>query len=186
LAIVACVAAVVAAPGDDLRDSAQRTITEQSLLEVRGAIVGARGQAGFRDDLNAWPQFLADLYQQPLLLGGQPALPAELQQFDPVSRYGWRGPYLQHGGGRYAADPARGFLADYGADGWPTAVDAWGRPIVLQWPQPGGMIDPRPYLRLVSAGPNGVLETPREFIYPSRASCGDDIVLYLQSADLRP
>ena len=44
----------------------------------------------------------------------------------------------------------------------------------------------RAHGRLVSAGPNGVLETPPDALAPGRSACGDDVVSYLRMADPRP
>jgi prepilin-type N-terminal cleavage/methylation domain-containing protein len=185
LAILATLAALVVIPADELRGASMTTVTERTLLALRDAIVGSDAQSGYRADVGELPSFVADLFQQPLTLAGSAALPVEWQAFDPVTRRGWRGPYLDHTGSRYAIAVDRGFTTQYGLAGWPGAMDAWCRPIVLQWPQLGGSIDPRPFVRLVSAGANGVLETPVNVAYPSRASCGDDVVLYVMGVDGR-
>lgn len=185
LAVVATLVTLIVVPADELRGAGMVTVTERSLLAVRNAICGSDGQSGYRADLGELPLFVSDLFQQPTTLAGQPYLPPELQTFDPVTRRGWRGPYLEHTGSRYQIVNPLGFTGNYGVDGWPTAVDAWGRPIVLQWPQLGVGIDVRLFVRLVSAGPNGIVETPANVAYPSRASCGDDVVLYVMGVDGR-
>lgn len=81
----------------------------------------------------------------------------------------WKGPYLHRSayypaptdlgrGNKTAAE--RGFTSQFAAAGDPTVLDAWGSPIVLQAGDDG-----RP-ARLVSAGPNGVLETSDDLVLP--------------------
>ena len=72
----------------------------------------------------------------------------------------------------------------YGQSGDPAQIDAWGRPIVIQWPtDSSGNIQPA-YVRLVSAGPNGKLETPSTVTDLSATTTpwnvGDDMILYLR------
>jgi hypothetical protein len=68
-----------------------------------------------------------------------------------------------------------------------TVIDGWGRPIVIQRYTAGVNAEERSlFTRLVSAGPDGVINTPTDVAAPSKAVCGDDIVLYLRIADQRP
>ena len=75
--------------------------------------------------------------------------------FDPVTKRGWRGPYLPRGRfGTYpgltpATAAARGFDSRFGEPGDETVLDAWGNPIVIL----SGATSPE----LVSAGPDGSL-----------------------------
>jgi prepilin-type N-terminal cleavage/methylation domain-containing protein len=118
----------------------------------------------------------------------------------------WNGPYVTHQGARYpgARDPtaaaAAGFGAEFGvADvdgvdqttgatavttyGDPTVLDAWNNPIVIQVPNTSGGASPSAtdlmYARLVSAGPNGKLETPETEQMPPTSDRGDDVVMFL-------
>lgn len=125
----------------------------------------------FEFDNRRWPVQLRELSVQP------PDLPAH----DPIRGFGWRGPYLSPVRGVYAVDAELGFLAEYGSTGDPVPLDLFERPLVLQRPDAQGR-----YLRVVSAGANGRLETPAQEIYPARSSCGDDALLYIREADLRP
>lgn len=119
----------------------------------------------------------------------------------------WNGPYVRHTGARYQIDNSsdtvvkwpRGFIADYGLgddtgiQGDPAILDAWGRPIVIQVPSTGASDDWK-YARLVSAGPDGVIETqvnvrmPDDSPLPTYAAGGsletytgrgDDILIFL-------
>ena len=73
----------------------------------------------------------------------------------------------------------------YGLDGDVTPLDGWGRAIVLQLPavDPGISADELAAVRLISAGPNGVIDTPATTLAPTPAQVGDDLVLYLDMED---
>jgi type II secretory pathway pseudopilin PulG len=75
------------------------------------------------------------------------------------------------------------FLARYGETGDPAVLDGWGNPIVLQVPQTPGTTehDRTRHARLVSAGPNGVIDTDPGELMPNER--GDDLVLFLWIAD---
>jgi prepilin-type N-terminal cleavage/methylation domain-containing protein len=108
-----------------------------------------------------------------------------------LSGRSWQGPYISHSGARYALMDADGFTTLYGLDGDPAVLDAWGRPIVLQLPTevPAGLTSgmddfeirriQRMHARLVSAGPNGRIETPTDELMPTAAERGDDVVMFL-------
>ena len=64
-------------------DVARCTTTEPSMTAIRDAILGSFEQPGYREDMNRLPANLNEL----LVQGVQPA-------FNPVTRRGWRGPYL--------------------------------------------------------------------------------------------
>lgn len=108
-----------------------------------------------------------------------------------LSGRSWQGPYVSHSGARYSVLAADGFTSLYGLDNDPAVLDAWGRPIVLQLPTevPTGL-DPgddglvilrvqRLHARLVSAGPNGRIDTPPDLLMPLAVDRGDDVVLFL-------
>lgn len=115
-----------------------------------------------------------------------------------MSQRRWQGPYVRHGGARYQQVDAKGFLANYGIGdvfegdppqittrGDPAILDAWGRPIVLQEPDDGaaGTTNDKKYARLVSAGPNGIIDTPLTVLMPDDTNTatgrGDDIIVFL-------
>jgi len=101
----------------------------------------------------------------------------------------WQGPYIRHGGTRYQVDTANGFTTTYGVGdndttgvrGDPAILDAWGRPIVIQEPNDGnaGTTDDKTYTRLLSAGPNGVIDTPLTVTMANNTTRGDDVLIYL-------
>jgi prepilin-type N-terminal cleavage/methylation domain-containing protein len=114
----------------------------------------------------------------------------------------WRGPYVLHRGSRLPStsssspDPFFGVTPDptvFGigdvvdsqgnitSPGDPTVIDAWGHPVVIQVPS-----DPT-YSRLVSAGPNGKIDTLESVNMPDNTSTatgrGDDVLFFLYRAD---
>lgn len=192
IVVLATVAGFVVAAFDAAHESSAEALTRATLRSCRDAIVGVerpgRSAAnGFRHDLRAMPRTIADLLRAP------PWAPADDQQFDFAKGVGWRGPYLRAPTEAYAWSSASGgatsgFTALYGEPGEPTVLDGWGRPIVLQRPDPDGLgvdaIDDR-HLRLVSAGPDAELDTPPGAYFPSLTECDDDLVVYLMTADLR-
>jgi prepilin-type N-terminal cleavage/methylation domain-containing protein len=187
--------------------SAQEIATETTLARVAQAIVGPGGYAetmryvrdpngadGVNDFIGEgsglpWPSDLdmagaggRENHPQLVFLFEPPDGPAGLGSYDPVSKLGWRGPWLSFGAeGRIDI----GVPDEYGEDGDPTPLDAWGSPVVIQWPDEDsdGVLDDdeRYSVRLVSAGENGQIDTPNDEKEPS--DFGDDLVLYLFRAN---
>lgn len=172
-------------------------VTRQSLLRLRDVIVGT-----YHDDLDGLPRpggpalsagradhpQLAYLFLNPEThLDGNSLTRDYDTTFDPVSRRGWRGPYLLSNGSGFAylVDAQRGFGTRYGEDGDPAVLDGWGNPIVLQEPvDPAATeFDRTRHARLVSAGPDGVLDTPPDVLLPSDTQRGDDLVLFFWIAE---
>lgn len=144
----------------------QRKATEATMQTVRAAIVGdARGSGhGYWSDMQQLPR-----PGEPGLNAGRadhPQLhylfvnPEPETTFDPHTRLGWRGPYLQPTGATYQVDSARGFDTTYGEEGDAAVRDGWNRPIVID--QPG---DERT-ASLRSAGPDGTLGTDDDIELP--------------------
>jgi len=164
--------------------SSEEVATAATLGAVRDAILGTPGQPGLWQDLgerqSLFPRVIADLFVTNNF--STYAFPSALQNYDPVTCLGWRGAYLAQGGTLYAVDLSKGFTSDYGSDGDPGVSDAWGRPIVLQIPTIGGTLS-WPYARLVSAGPDGKIDSPLNLKSPSDADRNDDILLFLFVTD---
>ncbi len=98
--------------------------------------------------------------------------------YNPAYRLGWRGPYLvANTGSVYTINTAAGFLEQYGENGDPTVLDGWGNPIVIQ--NPGILADGGQDVRLVSAGPNGVVNIdptiPTATLLATPSLAGDDV-----------
>ncbi len=78
----------------------------------------------------------------------------------------------------------------YGSAGDPAIADHWGDPFVIQIPPTGPLIatdaDRFKYARIVSAGPNGKLETPLEDPLAGLTTGlrKDDMVIFLNRADV--
>ncbi|MBR6020899.1 MAG: prepilin-type N-terminal cleavage/methylation domain-containing protein [Kiritimatiellae bacterium] len=127
--------------------------------------------------------------------------------WDAASGRGWRGPYLSSrlaapwpGGGDWEE---RGFDTRYGSTNELSLRDPWGNPYVVQFPDPAAFAPLRGrtgpdraaaeqwrwgYARIVSAGPDGRLDTPRDRCAGMDASGhatarGDDLVLFLNRPD---
>ena len=189
--------------------TAQQIVTESTLTRIAAAIIGPDGYAQtMRDaeDNNAnrigygtglpWPSpaEIANGRSDHPQLAYLFVPPAADVAYDPVTRIGWRGPWLDATTatpyavtgtftGLYGEGDGRG--GDTGDDLAP--LDGWGRPIVIQWYDPDGngpdadgdgiIDDPaeQATARLVSAGPNRVLDMRPEDLEPQQ----DDVVLYL-------
>ncbi len=155
-----------------------------SLTALRDAIVGTLDRPGFIVDNSEPPIRLSDLFQMPTLLpSGRP-----VHAFDRFTARGWNGPYLASPGGVYALNDAAGFTINYDNVGAPCVIDPWQRPVILQRPTTTGLTDDerREFTRLVSAGPDGIIETSPSAQAPDRnqlQDVGDDIVLYLFRAN---
>lgn len=146
-------------------ETAQRGLSTAQLTEARKAVLQ------FERDCLRWPTRISELVVQP----------QDLPEYQPTRGTGWRGPYLSPVRGVYALDLARNFTLEVAQVGDPVPLDFHDSPLVLQTPDSGAK-----YQRLVSAGPNLILETPRALDYPERAACGDDEVLYITQPDRRP
>lgn len=119
--------------------------------------------------------------------------------WSPATGRGWRGPYMQSATGHYRIDETRRFFSRYGgennpfpntfpAGADPAPLDAWGNPIVIQEPQEDELAQQVPEFlrlgtRLVSAGPNGIIDTPPGIWNPLLEERGDDIVLFIFGPD---
>lgn len=176
-------------------------ITWQSMRRVRDVVMGTYfddmgrqmprpGTPGIAAGRVNHPQ-LGYLFVNPAYYEDENALTEPYDaSYDPVARRGWRGPYLLHEGQGFAyrVDAARGFSELYGVDGDPAVLDGWGNPIVLQEPDANGDgvidSDEQRHVRLVSAGPDGSLDTDPNALKPmGPTDRGDDLVLFLRIAE---
>lgn len=136
----------------------QRNASAQSSLEkYRAAIAGAPGKPGILEDTGELPSTVYDLFVNPY----PPT--HHLFTFNAATGRGWRGPYLI-------------------CDGT-TGIDPWGNQIVIQRPPFGPENERDAYVRLISPGPNGVIDTPQNCLYPVEQVRGDDIVLFINRDD---
>lgn len=178
LVLVALSSALVPLFGDAAEKSRSR-VSEVSLYKIRDVIMGTAEKPGYLQDVGSLPSDLGDLF----------VAPSGVPTYDPVSKIGWRGPYLESfNAGRYEVDNIYGQAGDFfPRSGFSNPIDGSPYPIVLQIPT--GLI-PEQNLRnarLVSPGPNGVIDCPLGEVEPqdlSKAERVDDEVLFLRVFDV--
>lgn len=160
--LMALASLVVPLVGNLLGDS-RRDVTRESLVEMRNVIAntywddmgktlprpGAAGLAAGRRDHPQVRYLFINPHRSP---------EDTVRDYDPAYRLGWRGPYLMNPGFRFPL-PNANFTDYYGQEGDPAVIDGWGNPIVIQNP---GLVGPAQDVRVVSAGPNGILNIPRD------------------------
>ena len=158
--------------------------TEATMTTVRKAVVGEDGIIeNLSHKANALPRQINDLVKTEAPDYIKEMAP-ELAVYDPVIRIGWRGPYLLPTGNNKFGEP--------------TIVDGWGNELELQIDfDNNGQIDQNEskYARVVSAGPNGKIDTPADTQnmepgsddakHLTRSECGDDLVMFMRVPDNR-
>jgi len=173
---------IVTPAGDS--QSPVKIATQATLNTVREAIAGEDGVIEtLSHKSNALPRKINDLVQEAAPEHMSESAP-ELQEYDPVNNIGWHGPYITPTGRN--------------ATGEPTIVDGWGNELELQIDfDENGTVDQTEskYIRVVSAGPNGEIDTPADIsnMKPGKdetneltlSECGDDLVLFLRFPDNR-
>jgi prepilin-type N-terminal cleavage/methylation domain-containing protein len=147
---------------------------------VAKGLPGPHGGNLFPTTRQQWPQLT--------FLFINPATNDMTQSFNPNTSRGWRGPYLLSGrGGDYPGhDPstaiARGFNNQHGVTAAEsttgvadqTVLDTWGNPVVILYDDDFAVLNNSPtispvaYYRLVSAGPDGTLNTSDDLTMPLR------------------
>ncbi len=183
----------------------EEIVTQTTMQAIRDAIMGTPGQPGVWADVGQraenFPQRISDLFSE--------STPASIAigNFNPVTKIGWRGPYFVQATGKFDFNGRHddSFIA-YGVQDELTLLDAWGNPIIIQVDfDRSGFVEPTQvdydgdgfadgneadFARLISAGPNGRIDTPETMVLPSQLPTGDpnddDLVLFLRTADSRP
>jgi type II secretory pathway pseudopilin PulG len=218
LVIMAALAALVVGNVDHARDDAETTAARALMQTVREALAGSPSAPGYLSDMkyapgfhsvnlrvhdlfspSGFPQFSKYVVEEsrgwrgPYLKNAQGAANTNSAR---------NGLFPEGNERRFTGDATyseRGFFYDgsgshYGLPGDFVAADPWGNPVVIQVP-PGsafsGAIDDAGrfrYTRLVSAGADGILSTPRDRLAGmladgTAAARGDDLVLFLNRAD---
>ncbi len=99
--LIAIVSAVALPQFVDFRSDARRAVTQERLSSFRAAIVGDAkiGKRGFRADLGRTPNNLNELVSR-----------GTLATYDPITKIGWNGPYLD------------GTVSDWNRDAWGTTL----------------------------------------------------------------
>lgn len=177
MAILVVLAGLVILEIGNFQEKASYATTKTTLNTVRDAINGASAGQGYRQDMRSFPT-TQPTESLPGTLASLYVAPAGATLYNPVTRLGWHGPYLSGDTGTFQINVGAGFTANYGAANDPAPVDAWNHPIVIQIPS-----DPT-YARLVSAGPDGTIQTPLTVLDPPTSMRGDDVVLFLLRPDL--
>lgn len=198
--------------------TAGRIATEATMSRLKAAILGSADSPGYWQDMNRdmwyYPLYLEWLSRPPTERGVDTASAEEsayhngLMSYNASRRVGWRGPYVRFQGDIIPLDPIRGFTARLGGGLFRSPTDAWGNPVVMQLPTKLSGTNIVDYgdargdaamavflvsnSRLVSAGPDGILQTQLDIESPqpslqtfedfqTHASlAGDDIVIWLQ------
>ncbi len=215
LAILIALAAVVIPIGDlGVREMQTTQLTPHQLTNLREAVLryyqDMKGIAVVRDlgdptgppettQATGMPNSLVDLQIAPKGVDGKAI------SYDPVTRRGWRGPYLLSTPTTFRSTNLHGSFAPYGRDDKPAFLDAWLNPVVVQWPATLDSLEIRSkYIRLVSAGPPSgfvqdrpisVLETRADRLMPTKPTSlqpnlpnerGNDLLLFLLVQDEYP
>lgn len=186
IAILSLVTGLVIPNVTRLEDDAAQTVTQSTLHALRTALCGTPEAPGLLDDVRLTAGFDPATLRIAHLLSTNGT---GFVTFDPLTGQGWRGPYVRTANivrntspersGLYPAPGDRRWDGDatfevrrfygeggsewYGEAGDRAVADAWGNPIVLQVPPSEAFADAAQrfdYARLVSAGPDGILQTP--------------------------
>ena len=172
LTILVAIAGLVTPRLMSTADSARDGATHASAVEIRDAVMRFWSDCKYE-----YPS--SPIEDQRIQVGQLLEQPAGMQSFNPDVGLGWRGPYLQADGRRYIVDSTSGFTTIYGDTTQSAIRDAFtnqdydgdgneesGSPFVIQEPtlrqldavsQTYELGQPRE-VRVVSAGPNGILE----------------------------
>jgi type II secretory pathway pseudopilin PulG len=136
--------------------SANETVTRSTLAEARLAMLLYWHDTKFVE-LNGVTTVATESQRFDIAwLFANPVTNTNTVQFDPNLRTGWNGPYIASS----------------------TLVDAWNRPLSVQYVNPNGSLKD---VRIVSAGPNGVVDIPAGTATSSltTGSIGDDLYVAL-------
>ena len=200
VAILAILAGMIVPYANRYTTYSKLKASKASIVQLRSAIIGTPEKPGYADDIGNVPNNLNDLF----------VLPAGVSNFDRDTTRGWRGPYMLGGTSMTASlysirDSSfkGGSPNDFIINTDQVVLDAWGNPFVIQrvalignviyfnkrdgsrisLGTTSGMTD-GDYSRLISAGPDGKLQTQASDY--GGAVRGDDIVLFLNHADPNP
>ena len=219
IVILAALAGLVVSQVDSSRENAELTVARADLQVVSEALFGSAAGSGYLRDMKHVPGFrsaasrIHDLFSAASYPGYSVFDPvagrgwrgpylrksSSVANTDPARN----GLFPASSDRRFPSDStflARGFydgIADsrYGLVGDFTVADPWGNPVVIQVPPAVAFSSPvndaqqTQFMRLVSAGPDGLLTTPPDRLAGrlsngSAAVRGDDLVLFPNRADV--
>ncbi|MEO0476258.1 MAG: hypothetical protein AAF085_09880 [Planctomycetota bacterium] len=195
-----------------LSEDAQDQATRATLAQVADAIIGPGGYAevmtlardaadnqyvGFGTGL-PWPSpgevtggrsdhpQLHYLFRRPTDMRDYDTSAGE-RYYEPVLRIGWRDEWLSATTAT-SYEVIGSFTDAYGESSDLAPIDGWGNPIVIQLAEVSAGITELEVenVRLVSAGPDGVIDTPAGTLTPTAVQKNDDLVLYLYREDPNP
>lgn len=169
---------------DDVKRSPEEIATLSTMQTVREALVGSSvNEPGYLQDVGEFPSTLGGLFspEASVIANG-------LEEYDPATKRGWRGPYMLDNSIVYG-DFAHYDEAPIGYDGFPaypatdpSILDGWAKPLVLgQGPDPVDASLTHDWL--ISAGPNQILETDLSDPIDPDPNDDDDIVIFLRTTD---
>jgi len=189
LAIVVATASVAVLGSGALLQDSRGDVTRQSLKALRDVIA----QTYWQDNSLTLPRpnMAVTITHFPnrqnaaqlRYLFVNPATEDTTVTYNPAYRLGWRGPYVvANNGSVYTINATANFTEQYGENGDPAVLDGWGNPIVIQ--NPGTWADGSQDVRLVSAGPNGIVNidptTPTATLLANPNLAGDDAYIYFE------
>ena len=183
LVILGGVAGIFIANWGQESQKAAKAATEESMRAIRDAIeLTTSSTKSYKDDVGAYPTRVSDLLIKPI----------NVSTYDPSIKRGWKGPYIET---RNRVLPSSKYDSsiissnELLTEGNQVVYDGWANPIVMGTftPTESGSSDPPTHFWLVSAGPDGEIQTPLDD-FNHKASNGnslrgDDIVLFLKDAD---
>ena len=155
LTILALLTTVAITSSDVLLGQGRYDVTIRSLQEIQDAVLGPANArqpdgtvvvSGFLADVGRWPSSLAELWSKPNGLATFAISQPSSDDLDIWVGAGWRGPYLRLPIGEQSLPSDQQALRD-----------GWGKEITIQCP---GLPDGSPDFRVVSPGPDGVVDIP--------------------------
>lgn len=164
-------------------------VTMSTVKNLRESLVGDGTHSGYWDDMAHNPSYFPAKDRFRYLFEVPDNIPNEytaLKKYNPAIKLGWRGPYFQGTGATYPlVDTGKGFTSAYlptgGTKTYPVLLDGWGNPLVVQGPFASAVWSTAEVkrTRIVSAGPNGKLETSTLPAYYDSPAVSDDIIVYI-------
>lgn len=163
LCILAALSAIVVPLCSDSLASAAESVTQASLVQARDATLQY-----WRDTKHVTLDGVVSVATEAQRfqiewLFNNPVTGDKTVQFDPNLHSGWNGPYMASSTVQF---------------GGPGLLDAWNQPLVAQYTDPNATLKD---VRIVSAGPNGVIDIPANTasVALTSNSIGDDLYVSL-------
>ncbi len=165
LSILVALGGVVLPLCSDSLAAANEAVTRATLVEAQNAMLRYWHDTKFVE-LDGTTTVASESQRFSLSwLFANPVTNTSVVQFDTNLRIGWNGPYV--------ATSTLDLV-----DGGPGLIDAWNQPLTVQYVNPNGALKD---VRIVSGGPNGVVEIPAATATSALTtnSIGDDLYVAL-------